>query len=103
MSVIIDKSTLFTLLSYVAFEKESMNCQSWCTSQQNTDGIVLMFRNSSFTAWLAGKVSWTQLSKPAVLGTYKGKRLVLELEPLKGPFVCLGFFCLSGWFFCRVV
>lgn len=57
-----------------------------------------MFRNSSFTAWLAGKVLWIQLSKPAVLGTYKGKRLVLEFEPLKGPFFSLvgwlGFFCL---------
>jgi len=59
-----------------------------------------MFRNSSFTAWLAGKVSWIQLSKPAVLGTCKGKGLLLEFEPSKGPFVCLfvGVFCfVSFW------
>lgn len=48
---------------------------------------MLVFRNSSFTAWLAGKVLWIQLSKPAVLGTCKGKRPGLELEPLKGRFV----------------
>lgn len=46
---------------------------------------MLLFRNSSFTAWLAGKGLWIQLSKPAVLGTYKGKRFALGFEPLKGP------------------
>lgn len=62
-----------------------------CTSQQSADGVVLVFRNSSFTAWLAGRVSWTQLSKPAVLATCKGKRIGLEFEPLKASF------CLAGW------
>lgn len=65
--------------------RKSLSCQSWCASEQDADGIVLLFRNSSFTAWLAGKGLWIQLSKPAALGTYKGKRFALGFEPFKGP------------------
>lgn len=73
--------------------RKIMNCQSLCTCQQNADRIVLMFRNSSFTAWLAGKVLWIQLSKPAVLGTYKGKRLIKKFQPLNYAFSL----SIAGW------